>query len=461
MLPLKVWQAIGSWRAKGTPLEPEDWFVDWVHGGSRSKSGERVSVDTSMQLSTVYACTRNRSDDVAKLPLFPYRRIPGGGRERATDHPTYRFLHDSPNPRMTAMQFRSYMQMQLDLRGNAYAWLERDGRGKLLALWPLSHHVQPLITADGRQMFYRLLPSVLPEPPSGLQSVVLPPEEVLHLCGPSLNGFTGMSIIAHHKETIGLALAAQNYGAAFFGNSAIPKGGLEVPNVLQPDAASKLRDDWERRNRGAENAGRLAIFDGGMKWVQTSVDQKDAQYIESRKYSREEIAALWRMPLHKIGDLERATFANIEHQSLEYAVDCLQPELTRWEQTMYLQLLTEQEQATMFFEHLLDALIRGDITTRYAAYAVARTWGILSADECREMENRNKVPGGGGETYLQPLNMAELGTFPAPATQQPNLPAPTKMSARALVAFARQLYEQEKSREQQTPKNGNGQRRIS
>jgi HK97 family phage portal protein len=259
---------------------------------------------------------------------------------------------------------------------------------------------------DSWELFYRVS-----YPHGG--TVTYPAEAILHLRGMTLDGWTGVSPVTYHRETIGLAIAAQQYGAAFFGNSAQPQGGLKVPHVLDKTAGDVLRASWEQRFKGAKNAKQLAIFDGGMDWVQTGMDNTDAQYLETRKFQNQQIYGIYRMPAHKAGDLERSTNNNIEHQGLEYVTDCLLTEMVRWEQTLKRDLLTEEEQKKYFFEFLPDIILRGDIKSRYEAYAIARNWGWFSVNDIRERENMNGVPN--GDIRLQPLNMIEAGTTPPPA----------------------------------------------
>ncbi len=409
-------------KTKATTADRDGWFVDWARGGVDNHSGVAVTTQSAMRLSAVWACVRVRSEDVGKLPCFLYRRLPGGGKERASDHPLYALVHDTPNPRMTAFEFRQIMQANLDLRGNAYALKEFDGRGNVVALWPISpEFVTVLKTSDGRELFYRIAQPNLP-------METLPGEMVLHLRGMSLDGIIGLSPIAYHRETIGMALAAQKYGAQFYGNNAQPLGAIKVPSVLSDTARDSLRKSWKERFQGKRE---LAIFDGGMEWIPTTVDQKDSQYIETLGFQNNEIWRIYRMPPHKVADLDKATFSNIEQQALEYVQDCLLSELVRWEQTLSRELLLEEERGTYFFEFLLDGMLRGDMKSRFEAYAIARNWGWFSVNDILEIENRNPVPN--GDIRLQPLNMIEAGTKPPPVS------APSPAGAKAAANMIRLL----------------------
>jgi HK97 family phage portal protein len=409
-----------------TASSPASWFIDWVFGGEQSSSGVRVTPETAMHQDGVWSCVRVKSEDMGKLPCFMYRRLPKGGKERATDHPYYSLVHDAPNPQMTAFEFRQMMQAHLDLRGNAYALKEFDVRGRIVALWPLlPTWVQVLVTPDRRDVFYRItIPGQAAWEP-------IPAEGIFHLRGMSFDGIVGLSPIAYHRETIGLAIGAERYGAAFFGNNAQPKGGLKLPSTIGPEAAKVLRDSWEERHRGVENAHKLAIFDGGMEWVATGLSNEDAQYVDVRKMQNQAIYRIYRMPPHKVGDLDKATFSNIEQQSLEYVTDCLLSECKRWEQTMFRDLLSAQEQKEYFFEFLLDILLRGDFKSRMEGYAIARNWSIFNANDCLEKENMNHYPA--GDIYLQPLNMVEAGSPPQPPTTNPTAPDLSPGAAKVLL----------------------------
>jgi HK97 family phage portal protein len=429
-----IFQRVIHWLAgKDTTSSdaPAQWFLDWARGGEDTLSGVAVSHETAMRLSAVWTCVRVRSEDIGKLPCFLYQRLPNGGKRRASDHPLFALIRERPNPYQTAFEFRQLLQAWVDLRGNGYALKEIDGRGRVAALWPLNPTwVTVMRVAGSWELFYRV---AIPQ----RETFTAPAEDIFHLRGLSLDGYCGVSPIRYHRETIGLGIAAQKYGAAFFGNSAQPQGAIKLPGVMSKDAAEKLRADWEEKYRGVDNAKRLAIFDGGMEWVQTGMDNNDAQYLETRKFQNQEIRAMYRLPAHKAGDLERATFSNIEQQALEYVTDCLMTEMVRWEQSLKRDLLLESEQQDYFFEFLPDALLRGDIKSRYEALAIARQWGIINADEWRDKENMNPLPPAGrGDAYLWPLNFGEAGKLPPVSGTAPNLsPAGAKELIKHLQVF--------------------------
>lgn len=460
------------WRRKEvtTASNPGAWLVDWFGGGGSTLSGISVTPESAMRTAAVWACIRVRSEDIGKVPCFLYRRIAGGGKERASDHPLYRLIHDAPNPRMTAFEFKQLLQAQMDLHGNGYALKEFDLRGQLIALWPIPPtRVTVLATPDYKDLFYQIRFM------NGSMETI-PAEGIMHLRGLTIDGILGLSPIAYHRETVALGMAAEKYGAAFFGNNAQPRGAVKVPGTVGEKEAQLLRESWEQKYRGVENAHRIAILDGGMEWIPTGMNNTDAQFMETRKMQNQEIWRIYRVPAHKVGDLERSTYSNIEQQALEYVIDCLTTEFKRWEQTLARDLLSENEQKTLLFEFLPDALLRGDLKSRFDAYAIARNWGFLSVNEIRERENLNRVPA--GDIMLQPLNMVEAGKPPAqpggaPGSKPavPNFTEPgadpaqtlnlSPSSAQALLRLAAELVAREGSGEIPWPLdkrhiNGNG-----
>jgi len=414
-------------QAKGTG-GIERFFAQFFD--MKTTSGENVSTESSLRLAAVWACVRVKSEDIAKLPCHLYVKDADGTKNRATAHPLYELILSRPNSLQTAFDFKAFMQSQLDLTGNALAIKEFNGRGVVVNLWPVPWSaVVVKTTAENRDCFYEVtFPSN--------KRVTFPADAVVHLRGLSLDGVVGLSPVAYHRETIGLGMAAEKYGAAFFGNNAKPGGILTMKQVISPERAQQLREDFEDRFAGSENAHKLMILDGEMGWQQVGMDNADAQFIESRKFTNQDIYRLWRVPPHKVGDLDKATFSNIEQQALEYVTDCLLADMVRWEQTLKRDLLTDQEKAKgYYFEFMPDALLRGDLKSRYEAYAIGRNWGWLSANDIRDRENMNRAAD--GNIYLQPLNMQEAGTPPAPkppADTAPPTSAPAKMIAAEIAA---------------------------
>jgi HK97 family phage portal protein len=348
-----------------------------------------VTPDSAMACAAVFSCVRVVSEDVAKLPLILYRRTSDGGKERAKDHPLYARLHDTPNSWQTSVEWREMMQGHLELRGNAYALKVMSGR-QLLELIPL-HPDKVTVRQDER---FRLSYDIA--------GTAYSADQILHLRGMSSDGFTGMSTITHAREAIGLAQATERHGASLFGNGARPGGVLVHPGKLSPEAAKRLKDQWDATH-GGENANSTAVLEEGVSWTQLGMTSEDSQFLETRKFQRSEIASFFRIPPHKIGDLERATFSNIEHQALEYVTDSLMPRLVRWEQRLNASLLNPSERGAYFFEFLTEGLLRGDTKARYDAYQSAIASGWMSRNEARIRENMN--PEVGLDEFLRPLNM--------------------------------------------------------
>jgi len=323
---------------------------------------------------------------------------------------------------MTAMAFRETLQGHLGTWGNAFAEIEWGPDGYVRALWPLRPDRVQVGRING-EVAYRL------RLPNG-ENVVLPGFRVLHIPGFGFDGLVGYSPVQLARESIGLAMATEEYGARFFGNGANPGGVLKHPNKLSATAQDNLRKSWNEMHSGLSNQHRIAILEEGMDYVRVGIPPDDAQFLETRKFQVVEIARWFHVPPHMIGDLDRSTNNNIEQQSLEFVTYSLGPWLTRWEQNCKLKLLLPAERGTYFVEHLVAALVRGDIQTRYNAYAVGRQWGWLSADDVRESENMNPLPDGQGDIYMIPLNMV-----PASDIGQAQLPAPDTESNAATLAL--------------------------
>lgn len=373
-------------------------------------TGLSVSPETSLQVTAVLACVRVLAESIASLPLVLYKRL-SRGKERAVGHYLYSILHDQANPEMTSFEFREVSMGHLATWGNSFANIERSGSGRVRALWPLRPdrmRVYRVAGETGAQLVYRYR---LPDSAGGGERTLLE-HEVLHIRGLSPDGIVGYSPIQLARQAVGLSLAMEEFGGRFFGNGAIPGLALSHPGQLSDLAHKHLKESWEEEHQGLTQAHRFAILEEGMKVEKIGIPPDDSQFIESRKMQVNEIARIYRMPLHKIQDLEHATFSNIEHQAIEFVVDTLRPWCVRWEQRIRQSLLGPEEARSHFAEFLVDGLLRGDVSARYTAYATARQNGWMSANEIRELENQNPIPG--GDEYLVPLNMEPSGGLPVP-----------------------------------------------
>jgi len=385
-------------------------------------SGKSVTESTAMQMTAVYSCVRILAEAVAGLPLHLYRYNASGGKEKATDHPLYFLLHDEPNPEMTSFSFRETLMSHLLLWGNAYAQIIRNGRGEVIALHPLMPN-RMTVDRDANSRLYYLYSRTSEDAPtvnSRLSQVVLNPSDVLHIPGLGFDGLVGYSPIAMAKNAIGMAIACEEYGAKFFANGAAPGGVLEHPGVVKDPA--KVRESWNSVYQGSTNSHRVAVLEEGMKYQAIGISPEQAQFLETRKFQINEIARIFRIPPHMIGDLEKSSFSNIEQQSLEFVKYTLDPWVVRWEQTMQRLLFTSEEKKQYFIKFNVDGLLRGDYQSRMNGYATGRQNGWLSANDIRELENLDRIsPKLGGDLYLINGNMTKLedaGAFAKNTTQK-------------------------------------------
>ncbi len=372
-----------------------------------STSGKRVNERTAMQMTAVYSCVRILSEAVAGLPLHLYRYTDTGGKEKAVDLQLYRLLHDQPNPEQTSFIFRETLMTHLLLWGNAYAQIIRNGRGEVIALYPLMPDRMSVDRDENGKLYYEYL--VSQDEPHTLKegTVRLSPRDVLHIPGLGFDGLVGYSPIAMAKNAIGMAIACEEYGAKFFSNGAQPSGVLEHPGTLKDPA--KIRESWNATFGGSQNANKVAVLEEGMKYSPISIAPEQAQFLETRKFQIDEIARIFRVPPHMVGDLDKSSFSNIEQQSLEFVTYTLDPWICRWEQSIVKSLLSDEEKKTLFVKFNVDGLLRGDYQSRMQGYAVARQNGWMSANDIRELENLDRIPESeGGDLYLINGNMTKL-----------------------------------------------------
>ena len=372
-----------------------------------SASGKQVNERTSMQMTAVYSCVRILSEAVASLPLNVYRYTDTGGKEKAIDHSLYRLLHDEPNPEMSSFIFRETLMTHLLLWGNAYAQIIRNGKGEVIALYPLMPDRMTVDRDSNGRLYYKYRKSNDDAPTMENGSVILTPSDVLHVPGLGFDGLVGYSPIAMAKNAIGLAIAAEEYGSKFYANGAAPSGVLEHPGTLKDPA--RVRDSWNSTFGGSSNSHKVAVLEEGMKYTPISISPNEAQFLETRKFQINEIARIFRVPPHMVGDLEKSSFSNIEQQSLEFVKYTLDPWVIRWEQALYRTLLSEEEKKTYFFKFNVEGLLRGDYQSRMQGYATARQNGWMSANDIRELEDLDRIPAElGGDLYLINGNMLPL-----------------------------------------------------
>lgn len=372
-----------------------------------STSGKNVNERSAMQMTAVYACVRILSEAVAGLPLHLYRYNEDGGKEKAMDHPLYGLLHDEPNPEMTSFVFRETLMTHLLLWGNAYAQIIRNGKGEILALYPLMPNKMQVDRNEKGQLFYTYSRSKDEANAKDNSTVVLKPDDVLHIPGLGFDGLVGYSPIAMAKNAIGMAIACEEFGAKFFENGASPSGVLEHPGILKDP--ERVRTSWNAAYGGSSNAHKVAVLEEGMKYTPISISPNEAQFLETRKFQINEIARIFRVPPHMVGDLEKSSFSNIEQQSLEFVKYTLDPWVIRWEQSLSRALFSKEEKKNLFFKFNVEGLLRGDYQSRMTGYATARQNGWMSANDIRELENLDRIPSeDGGDLYLVNGNMLSL-----------------------------------------------------
>lgn len=364
-----------------------------------SQAGVPVNPETALRLAAVWACVRIIAETVATVPLPVYERLSDGGKERVRRHPLYDVLHDRPNRWQTSFEWREMMTGHAVLRGNAFSRIVPGPRGpvdQLIPLHPDRVRVEQLDNGDLRYEVrrqdgttYRLLQ-----------------DEMFHLRGLSSDGISGLALTAYAQESFGTALAAEGYAARFYSQDGSPGGVLETEATLGPTAYQNLTQSWKQAHTGPKGWHQPAILEQGLKWHQIGLSPEDAMLIDQKKWSVADCARWFRMPPHMIGDHERgAAYASVEQQALDFVVFTMTPWFVRWEQRLNSDLVLAPQR--FFVEFLLDGLLRGDIESRYKAYAVGRNWGWLSANDVRRSENMNPIED--GDEYLRPLNMTPLG----------------------------------------------------
>ena len=415
----------GFGQARDKPVDKAaDAGYSFLFG--RTTSGRPVNERTAMQTTAVYACVRILAEAVASLPLHVYEYQDDGGKKLVHDHPLYYLLHDEPNPEMTSFVFRETLMSHLLIWGNAYAQIIRDGAGRVLGLYPLLPDNMEVQRDDKRNIYY-VYSRNSDENPTFKEygNIKLKAEDVLHIPGLGFDGLIGYSPIAMAKNAVGMTLACEEYGASFFANGANPGGVLEHPGVLKDP--SKVRESWNSVYRGVSNAHKIAVLEEGMKYQQIGIPPEEAQFLETRKFQINEIARLYRIPPHMVGDLDKSSFSNIEQQSLEFVKYTLDPWVIRWEQSLQRSLLLLGEKGKYFIKLNVDGLLRGDYQSRMNGYAVGRQNGWFSANDIREMENMNPIPDEeGGNLYLingAMTKLADAGAFAKTDTGQQNTPA--------------------------------------
>jgi HK97 family phage portal protein len=384
-------------RSTSGLANPAPWLVDLFGGGGTSKAGVNVNVNTALEW--VFDAVQVRSQTIASLPFKLFRQKPNGDKELATGHPLYRIAHGQPHPDLTSFEFRAMLNAHLDLRGNAYAQIVRDGSGRVRRLVPL-HPDRVRVkraeefSADG------LRPLIYEVTNEGLgTSFPLSSFDVLHLRGYTSDGICGISPIRLKAETLGLGIAVNEHAARMFSNGAQPAGHIKHPAKLGDPGRENIRKSWQAIHGGVHNAGKVAILEEGMSYEKIGLSNEDAQLLESRKYSKIEVAAMYRVPPHMIGgEFSANNYNNVESMGLDFVKFCMLAIIENWEQRWNASLLSEEEQGEYFFKFNVSALLRGDTKSRNEAHRIALGRagepGWITVNDIREMEDMNRIEGG-------------------------------------------------------------------
>ena len=360
------------------------WAAYDKYHGQETTSGARVTDDTVMGVPAVFSCVRVLAESISCLPLITYERKPNGDKDRARGFSLYPILHDIPNPLMTASEFWEMMTGHLALRGNAYAFIEREA-GEVVALWPL-HPDRVSVEIKDRELIYTHQSDGTERKYRSI--------DILHIRGLSSDGIVGYSPLSLCRDTFGSAIAIREYSAKYFKNDASPGGILTTPQTLTKDQADNMREQWSKGFQGSKKAHKTAVLGGDLKWQAVGISPEDSQLIDSMKFSVVEIARIFRVPLNLVMDYERSTYSNVTEQNRSFLTHTLRPWLTRIEQAIFKALLTEQEKQRFFVEYLTQDLLRGDTKTRYEAYEIGKRAGFLTINEIRAAENMNRIDGG-------------------------------------------------------------------
>lgn len=394
---------MGSEQRSSQGYHPSDSRLGDLFG-KRGNTAAGVAVDeaSAVKIAAVYACVSVVSRTLASLPFNLYRQLSPRGREIDSGSDLHHLLHKEPNPEMSSFNFRQAMGWHLVLRHVAYAEIQRNGAGDVVALWPLPpKYVTPRRDRDGNLYYGVSVPGV-----SAVQA--LPAYRVLHLKGNTEDGIAAMRPVEVNSESLGLASAVHENAARYFGNGSRPGGLLLHPSTLSKEAKKRLKESWEEAQGGLKNAHRVAVLEDGLKWEAMNLSPEESQLVQSRVNSIEEVARIFNVPLHMIGHLANASFATVEQQNIGYAVHTVLPWCVCIEQDYDRQVLAVKQRRTHFVKHVLDGLLRGDTAARYSAYAIGRNWGWLSIDDVREKEDMNPLPDGRGGDYVQPMNMQAI-----------------------------------------------------
>lgn len=398
------------------------WLSGDVLPGGSVDTATKIKVDdkVAMTYSACWAATLVLSDPISQMPIMVYKRTPDGERDEMREHELFDLLHTSPNSDMGSMAWRGTMTPQLINRGNCFSEIERNGDGSIKALWPI--HYSRLTDGDDRLRYYRDKADRIwwiVRNDNGTETDI-PDADMFHVVGAlSDDGICGKGVIRQAAESIGVGLATERYGGSFFGNGARPSVVLTHPTKLGPDGKQNLRREWNSVYGGPNNANKIAILEGDTKLTGFSVNNDEAQFLETRQYNIQEICRWYRVSPHQLADLSRATFSNIEHLALEFVTYSLMPWIGRWEEAIRRKLISEADRkAGVFAEFNVEGLLRGDSTARANFYKLMLGMGIYNINTALKKENMKGI-GPLGEVRFVPANMMTLENAVKPPEAKP------------------------------------------
>ncbi|MFZ3132663.1 MAG: phage portal protein [Desulfosporosinus sp.] len=359
----------------------------------------RIDTLTAMKYTAVFACIRVLSETLASTPIMLYRKKNDGDREVRNDLAVYDILHNQPNEEMSPFSFKEMCMVALNTGGNAVCQKLRQG-DNLIGLYP---YEWPKVNIGRDPTTKKLIYKVR----DGATELVLQRENVFHIPGISFDGIVGLSPIEYATSAIQLGLSYEQFGVNFYKNGANSSGAFSFPGELGEESFQRLKKDLKDNYAGLKNTGTPMLLEGGGKFEQFAMKPADAQLIENKRFQIEDVARIYRVPMHLIQELSRSTNNNIEKQSLEFIIYTMLPWFKRWEEAINMQLLVPRERREGYYlEFNVNSLLRGDIKSRYEAYAMGIQWGILCINDCLKLENMNSVEG--GDRRIQPLNMINI-----------------------------------------------------
>lgn len=411
---MSIWSRLTGRFGKKKDGSIEDWFREFGFQG-RSATGIAITQLSALQSSAVMACVSILSEDVAKLPVHVYRKLPTGEKQVVTNHPLEKLLQ-RPNSWQNRFEFIEQMQAALLLRGNAYAVILRDGRGNPTMLVPINPDQVLVYEGPNGEIFYSVSRRGLHEQ-AILKNVpmMVPSEDMFHLRWLSTHGLVGLSRISLAREAIALSLAQQEQAALLAGNGSRPGGILQTDKKLSEDVITRLKADWAANYAGLDNTGRTAVLEEGLKWQALGMTSTDAEFLASRRFQVEDIGRLFRMPGHKLGIIDKALAATMAQADQDYMNNVVSSYVERWESKLGETFDLDEEE--LFVEFDISRFLRADIVARYSAYRIGIVGSFLKPQEARRAEGLPDVDG--ADILLQPVNMAPLGFKPAAGSAGP------------------------------------------